>query len=549
MRLMTDGLKLAAGQALREILARSTATQLRGVASGFLMTSVVQSSSAITVATIGFVNAGLLSLAQALAVTYGSNIGTTTTGWLVAAVGFHVNVAAFALPLIGVGMALRVIQRDGRMGALGEALAGFGVFFLGIDALRGAFESASLQFEFGALAGAGPLRAFALVAVGFALTVLMQSSSAAIAIILTAAGGGVVPMGSGAALVIGANIGTTSTAGLAALGATANAKRVAAGHVAFNLLTGCVALALLPLLLVLLQTARDFLHLDSEPAAVLASFHTLFNLLGVALLWPLTPRLIRFLEHRFRRPDEDLAKPRHIDRNVLETPSLALDALILELGRAGRIVRELALSALSGAGRPSEGQRGVREALDTLLRSIGEYVQQLQRRPLSAELAALLPEVLRVSRYYVAAAELALSAAASDTHAWRLQLEPFAAAERLRSFLTRVEELIRFADVQGEDFREAGLELPLADVQRSYHELKQELLSAAGTRGEISIQHLVDALEWLSHVHRLAEQVERGARFLARLRERTRLESSGGRPEATAVEPSAASAEAAAQIS
>jgi phosphate:Na+ symporter len=132
MLLMTDGFKLAAGKTLRNILESSTSTPLKGLLSGALITSLVQSSSAVTVAIIGFVNAGLMSLSQAITVIYGSNIGTTMTSWLVALIGFKVNIKAFALPAIGVGMMQRLIKGPGRQGAIGEALAGFGVFFLAL---------------------------------------------------------------------------------------------------------------------------------------------------------------------------------------------------------------------------------------------------------------------------------------------------------------------------------------------------------------------------------------------------------------------------------
>jgi Na+/phosphate symporter len=143
--------------------------------------------------------------------------------------------------------------------------------------------------------------AITVATIGFVLTVLMQSSSAAIAIILTAVGGGVVPLRSGAALLVGANVGTTSTALLATIGATPNAKRIATGHVAFNVITGAVALVLLPLLLLATVRARELLRMDAEPAAVLAGFHTVFNLLGVALIWPLAGRLRDVAELLARR--------------------------------------------------------------------------------------------------------------------------------------------------------------------------------------------------------------------------------------------------------
>ena len=135
MTMLTDGLKLAAGRALERILAAWTRTRLHGLATGVLLTALVQSSTAMTVAAIGFVNAGLLSFTSALWVVFGSNLGSSVTGWLVAWIGFKMKVDAFALPFIGLGMALKLTGEGTRRGGLGMALAGFGVLFLGIDLL------------------------------------------------------------------------------------------------------------------------------------------------------------------------------------------------------------------------------------------------------------------------------------------------------------------------------------------------------------------------------------------------------------------------------
>lgn len=257
MGLMTDGLKLAAGPALERILANSTRTRLRGLASGILVTALVQSSSAVTVAAIGFVNAGLLNLSQALWVLFGANVGTTMTGWLVALVGLQFKIEALALPMIGHGMLLRLSGEQSRRGAFGLAMAGFDILFLGIDLLKDTFSGLAGNFRLPE--GRGFIDSAAQVLVGIVLTVLMQSSSAALAIALTAAQGGLLTTQGAAAVVIGANIGTTVTALIAAIGATPAAKRAAAAHIAFNLLTGAVALLLLPWMVGLLAVISDWM--------------------------------------------------------------------------------------------------------------------------------------------------------------------------------------------------------------------------------------------------------------------------------------------------
>jgi phosphate:Na+ symporter len=346
MGMMTEGLKLAAGSALENILKGATRTRWHALGSGVLVTTLVQSSSAVTVATIGFVNAGLLSLGGALWVLFGANVGTTMTGWLVALVGLKFKIEALALPLIGVGVVLRLTGAGQRRGAFGTALAGFGLLFLGISMLQQSFTGLAGQVQLPQ--GTGLWALLAQLAVGALMTVLMQSSSASMTIALTAAQGGLLPAQGAAAVVIGANIGTTVTALLAAIGATANAKRAASAHVVFNLLTGLVALALLPWLISAIAALQALLGLPADPAAKLALFHSVFNVLGVLLMWPLASRLTRWLLTLFRAAEDDEATPRYLDDNVLAVPTLAVDALTHEIDRLGMVSRRMMRRALAG---------------------------------------------------------------------------------------------------------------------------------------------------------------------------------------------------------
>lgn len=531
MRLMTDGLRTAAGRALRRILARWTATRMRALLSGVLITSLVQSSSAVTVAVIGFANAGLLTLAQSVAVIYGSNVGTTATGWLVALVGIQVDVKATALPAIGLGMALRLAAGSQRLGALGEALAGFGLFFLGIDVLKTAMSGMQDQLAMDALAVAGPVGVLLLTGGGFLLTLLMQSSSAAIAIILTSVASEVIPIEAGACLVIGANVGTTSTAAIAVLGATSNAKRVAMAHVAFNLLTGIVALATLPVLLLLVGRFREGLGLATQPAAVVAAFHTLFNLLGVVLMWPLTKPLVELLGRRFQTPEEEEGRARYLDRNVLATPVLAIGALGLELARMGVIARQMGQRSLRREAGARELARR-REALDRLVAATGDFVAELQKQRLSHDIGPVLAIALRVARYYAEAAELAEAVAAAAT---TLEPLPPDEAASVRDFEARVVALLdrTAVDQEGTDVFAAGE--ALADVEKCYAALKNTLLEA-GALGQVPVTVLVAQLDRLSNVRRLAEQMERGARYLWTLRENVAADDEAA-SRATLVEP------------
>jgi phosphate:Na+ symporter len=512
MWLMTDGLKLAAGPALERVLANSTKTRLRGLTSGIMVTAVVQSSTAVTVATIGFVNAGLMNLSQALWVLFGANVGTTMTGWLVALVGLQFKIEALALPLIGIGMVLRLTGERSRRGALGMAVAGFGVLFLGIDLLKESFTG--LADDFALPEGDGVLATVGQVLVGMLLTVLMQSSSASLTIALTAAQGGLLTTQGAAAVVIGANIGTTLTAVIAAIGATSAARRAAAAHIIFNLLTGVVALMLLPWLIALLALISDGLDLESSPAAQVALFHTAFNVLGVILIWPLAARLTRFLESRFRVAEEDDARPRYIDRTVLAVTTLALSALEREVRRMGGLSLKCIASALSSAG---SGPWRQRKSVEALGRAIAEFIVEVYRASMSGANAQRLPELLRAARYYEAAAVLAVESAdaAGEALAASAAAQPEAA---LAAFRETVVALLGAVDPLDGKTPGAEREAALRTFEVSYQDLKAELLRLGAT-GALRVGDMDALLRSASALRRALEQLAKAAQLLGASRE------------------------------
>ncbi len=504
MGLMTDGLKLAAGPALERILARSTKTRLRGLASGVMITALVQSSSAVTVAAIGFVNAGLLNLSQALWVLFGANVGTTMTGWLVALVGLKFKIEALALPLIGVGMILRLSGEGARRGALGTALAGFGVLFLGIDMLKETFSGLSTDFQLPA--GDGVSDIVLQVGIGTLLTVLMQSSSAALVIALTAAQGGLLTIQGAAAVVIGANIGTTVTALIAAIGATPNARRAAAAHIIFNLLTGLVALLLLPWLIGFLSVLREWLGLDEAPAAKLALFHTVFNVLGVVLIWPVAARMTTFLEARFKTAEDDEGRPRHLDKTVLAVPTLALDALQREVRRLGGIALNTVRAAIEAPEGPALDRHKL--VVARLKLAIADFVTQLHGTGMFAVSARRLPEILRVARYYETATELAVEASAAIGEIADGESSPEATA-----FADTALELLARSDPAG-TVASADLEAAAGEMGSAYQALKAYLL-AAGAQGRLPVNAMDARLRAASALRRALEQSIKATRLLA----------------------------------
>lgn len=514
VNMITDGLKEAGGHALRELLGKWTRSTARGILAGLSITAIVQSSSAVTVATIGFVNAGLISIYHALGVVYGSNLGTTMTGWLVAIIGFKINVETFALPMIGVGMLLRLTGGESRRVPLGLALAGFGLFFIGIDVLKQAFEGLAMAVDLHEIGMEGIAGVILFTGVGFIMTVLTQSSSAAIAIILTAATGGILGLYAAAAMVIGANVGTTSTAAIAVIGATPNAKRVAAAHIIFNVVTGIVALMLLPLLFWAVNMTGDLLGLDDIPAVTLALFHTTFNILGVLLMWPLSSRLTKFLEKRFVTQEEIEARPRFLDNTVAVSPELALNALALEFARITSIARRMAMEALSTesvAGRRISSDRMVAHKL---ARAVAEFISRLEKGLLSAEVAARLARMLRAEQHLLACAERALHVARAQPQLGNVTDEQL--MQDIARYRVDVVNLMKIVNPEEQGVVFADCEAQLQQVQSSYEDVKEELL-LAGAELRIPVPLMIDILEQNSRIRRMARQMFKAMSYLSEL--------------------------------
>nr|WP_067298865.1 Na/Pi symporter [Marinobacterium profundum] len=506
MHLMTQGLRKAAGSSLKQILRTGTRSRLRGLVSGTLITAMVQSSGVVTIATIGFVNAGLLTLAQSVSVIYGCNIGTTMVGWLIALIGFKIKISALALPLIGGGMLLHLAGR-GRLAHIGFALAGFGVFFIGLDFLKGAFADIEQHLDLSAL-GSNGLSLMLFVAAGFVLTLMMQSSAAALAITLSLTASGAIPLAAAAAMVIGANVGTTSTSIIAVLGATSNAKRIAAAHVLFNLITGLVGLGLLLLL------APWVNHIDAarfDLVLLLALFHSLFNLVGVALLWPLTDRLVAILERRFCTQEEDEGRPRYLDETLVQMPPLAIEAMAKEMTRLDQICSRMAREAISSSNGDTSRLRAQQLGVDQLVGKIGAFCQRIAENDISSEISATLPTALRLVRYLN---EVSRLSCLLPGYYDRFEVIADEATRRdVHQYQKASIALIDACEI--DDNVDSGADrahLLLHQLERQYQSLKTSILLAT-TERRLSPEDTVQLLDALSHIHRLAEQAEKVSRY------------------------------------
>ncbi|UZD65877.1 Na/Pi cotransporter family protein [Marinobacter sp. AN1] len=502
MGMMTDGLKTFAGAGLKRLLERWTDRPLRGLATGILITGLVQSSSAVTVATIGFVNAGMLTLSQAIAVVFGANLGTTVTSWLVALVGSGFKISALALPILTVGVILRIAGSGSRWASLGEALAGFGLFFLGLDLLKDSLGGFATGFSSTVEGGAGAHWAMYL-GIGFVITLLTQSSSATLAIVLTAAGTGVISLEAGAAGVIGASLGTTSTAAVAVLNATANARRLAVSHILFNLVAGVIALAVMPLVLALAGLLADWLDLEGSPAILLAAFHTLFKLIGIALLLPLVPWLARRLDRFFRSAEEDLSRPRYLDRTVASTPELAVGALQQELERMEELVTGLVHAALTREGMTVAAGARQTSAIHSLYNAITGFAARTRAEKMSPELVEQLTVAVRTARYLSEVAGQAGSAI--RLRELRRAMPEQTVRLLMDRYLEALNRLLTSEDRDSEAVRE---------VEALYQKLKVSVLRAI-VNGEVDEDRGQAALDDLSALRRMLDQGIKAKAMLA----------------------------------
>lgn len=327
MHYMENGFKLFSGGALELVLEKFTSTTTRAIGTGFLATAVVQSSSLVSVIIISFLSAELIGLTQAVGIVFGSNIGTTTTAWLVSSFGLKIKIAQYALPMLIFGVIMQFSKHITYKG-LGSVLIGLGFIFLGIAYMKGGFETLKDELDLAEYAMQGYLGIFIYILFGAVATVVIQSSSATMAIIITALASGQIDYINALSLAIGANVGTTVTAVLGAMASNRNGKRLAVAHLIFNVITGLIAVVFIYQLRDLVDFVAPLLSIaDNDNAMKLALFHTIFNVVGVLAVSPFIHPLVRYLKTLFCLRKDDRGKAKYLTDEVMEIPASALAAL------------------------------------------------------------------------------------------------------------------------------------------------------------------------------------------------------------------------------
>jgi len=424
MKMMSDGIQRAAGSQLRNILRNMTKNRFLGVGTGFLTTALVQSSSATTVMTVSFVNAGLLTLVESAGIMMGANIGTTVTGWIVSLLGFKMKLSAYSIPLFAFGVPM-LFSNKGKLKYWGEFIIGFAILFLGLTYLKGAVPDLKGNTDtlvwIQDLADYGFVSRVLFVFVGALVTIVVQSSSAAMAITLTFVYAGWLPLEVAAAMILGENVGTTITAEIASVVGNTNAKRSARIHSLFNIIGVTWMVILLPWILTFLSGFVDsFSELFEKGVKIkqdnldqdnimntykLAAFHTTFNIINVILMLPFVNWLVKMAIRTVpeKEGDDDDHRLKFISAGI-RTPELATVELQKETAHFAEVVARMNVFSKKLINeKDSKNQRALIKKLhkyenisDKMEIEITEYITKLSDQEITPRTSRRLRSILNI---------------------------------------------------------------------------------------------------------------------------------------------------------
>jgi len=405
MDVMTQALKSAAGDYMKDILGKLTRNRFVGVGVGALVTAVIQSSSVTTVILVGFISAGLMSMSQSVAVIIGANIGTTITAQILA-----FKVTKIALPIITVGFLLSATAKSSQWKQAGMILLGLGLVFYGMSIMSGALNPLRSYEPFVnfMISMQNPLLG---AEVGALFTVVVQSSSATTGILIVMASQGLIGLESAIAIALGANIGTCVTAGLAAIGKPREAVRAAIVHTLFNVAGVLLWIGFIPQLAQLAswispsaQGLTGTALLAAETPRQIANVHTFFNIANAVLFVGFTTQIARLVEWLI--PDRPLKPrkamlPKYLDEDLLDNPSIALEAVRSELKRMGKRVRKMVMdimpTAISGTREDLDRIAEMDKVVDSLHLAVIEYLGQISLATLSKRQSKELLQLVEIA--------------------------------------------------------------------------------------------------------------------------------------------------------
>lgn len=402
---MGKGLEKASGDMMRKILSVLTGRVWSAFLVGTFLTALVQSSTAITVLTVGFVNAGLMKLPQAVGIIYGANIGTTITAQLMS-FSFHFKLTDIALPILGTGFIIGYIVKNKTIKNIGDALMGFGMMFLGLKILNSGIpfmqSSETLKYFFQTYASI-PIIGIIL---GAAATALVQSSAATVGLVMVLGQAGLIDLTTSVCIMLGDNIGTCITAQLASLTGNINARRTAWAHTLYNVFGVMATALLLPLFVKLIIVITAYFQPYSDISAQIANSHTIFNLFSALIFLPLTKYYVKFLETFIRGKKERDHKSVFLDRLLLDTPVAALKASLGEITRGAEIARSMVSDVMSCFYNRSMVNLEIiqrnEEMVNQLQKDITMYIVDISKKPLthsdSLKIPAMVSSINNIER-------------------------------------------------------------------------------------------------------------------------------------------------------
>lgn len=395
--MMGDGIEKASGETMKKILTVLTGKVWMAFLVGIFITAIVQSSTAVTVLTVGFVNSGLMNLPQAIGIIYGANIGTTITAQLMA-FSFKFKLTDIALPVLGIGFAINHMVKNKKIKNLGQAMMGFGMMFLGLRFLNAGVpymeQSESLKHFFTQYASI-PIVGMIL---GAFVTAMVHSSAATIGLVMVLSQAGLLDLTSAIYIILGDNIGTCFTAQIASLSSNINARRTAWAHTFYNIFGAIIAVITLPIFMKVIIAATEYFQPNGDITAYIANSHTLFNVLNAIIFLPLTKYYVKFLNRVIKTKADVQIQKNLLDRLLLDTPMAALEASRTEIINGTKIINTMLKDVMDMIYTNDIKKLGKildnESVINQMQKDLTRYVVDISRKKLTERQSIMIPAMI-----------------------------------------------------------------------------------------------------------------------------------------------------------
>lgn len=485
IELMRSGFQESAGASLRRILYEYTDKTHKALVSGFVVSTAVQSAGAVILTLIGFVNARVLKLRQAVDVVFGAFLGKVATAWLIAVIGFKLSLSAYGLPLVGLGAIFHLFFQNKK--GLGTACVGFGLIFLGIEILKANITGLEGHVSPPFITDPGFFETLFYLIVGVAMTAVMQSSAAALAITFSLLAARMIPFEIATALTIGQNLGTLTSALMASFGASSVAKRLTAAYTVLNLICSALAFVLLQACMALGEFPWLLALSHGDKAVALTFFYSFYVVAGLGLVLPFKEKFVHWLVHNFHK-SQSLGTPQFIDRNKAFHPQLAIEALQSEVMRFGKISSDMIHTALAwkmvnGWIYAADLSHEERE-LDRLVEDIYWFASRTARKQATSDIVRAVQSFSLAVRYFEEAADMSKQI----TRALAKIAEPLHDSRSFDNFqewihaITRVANKLANVLFSGDQVELMAAESEFVMLEEERTELRKMLMDAGVTK-------------------------------------------------------------------